>query len=131
MLRTITLLSFLATVASAFHTPTFSPRLTNTLLREQTEAIEEDDWDDLNVVANTEKFLRTKYPDFYDLVCKNENIWRTLKDSNECGYTLFVPNAKAFEDLGDKKRGQLEDIRNLETAQKMGVSFPTHQLDSL
>jgi uncharacterized surface protein with fasciclin (FAS1) repeats len=130
MLRAITILSLLAAVASAFHTPSFSPRLTNTVLREQKKVIEEDDWDDLDVVVNTEKFLKLKYPDFYDLMCKNQNIWRTLKESNDSGYTLFVPNAKAFEDLGDKKRGQLEDVRNLETAQKVGAYHvvPTEKL---
>mmetsp|Transcript_46924 Transcript_46924/g.69441 ORF Transcript_46924/g.69441 Transcript_46924/m.69441 type:complete len:222 (+) Transcript_46924:53-718(+) len=115
MLRTVLVLS-IALVANAFHVPSspaFSRR--NTLLRKTQ--------DDTNASVETEdveSVLAEMYPAFHSLVSKNENIWKTLGKS-ENGFTLFVPNAEAFEDLGDKKLLQIEDPRNLETVEKIGA----------
>lgn len=85
----------------------------------QSKTEQDDDWETAEGLKNIEKFLSKKFPDFYNLLCKNDSIWKTL---DECpSYTLFAPNAQAFEALGEKKRLQLEDPRNLETAQKMGL----------
>lgn len=68
-----------------------------------------------------ESLVRDNYPDFYKLLTKNENIFQQLeKDHGGC-YTIFAPNAQAFENLGEKRRMQLDDPRNVETAQKMGL----------
>jgi len=72
-------------------------------------------------ISNVEKFLNLKYPEFLTLLSKNEQAMKLLRESNNDGYTIFAPNAQAFADLGDKKRQQLEDPRNLETAEKMGA----------
>lgn len=71
---------------------------------------------------SVENVLKDKYPNFYSLLNKNENIWDQLeKDYGETGYTIFAPNFDAFAELTDKQRKQLQDPRNLETAQKMGL----------
>ena len=72
-------------------------------------------------ISNVEKFLDLKYPEFFKLLSKNEQAMKLLRETDNEGYTIFAPNAQAFEDLGDKKRKQLADPRNLETAQKMGA----------
>jgi uncharacterized surface protein with fasciclin (FAS1) repeats len=72
-------------------------------------------------ISNVEKFLQSKYPEFLALIGKNSQVMKTLRESNTEGYTLFAPNTEAFANLGDKKRAQLQDPRNLETAEKMGA----------
>ena len=37
----------------------------------------------------------------------------------EGGFTIFAPNEAAFEDLGDKLRSSLDDVRNDEMAEKI------------
>lgn len=68
--------------------------------------------------SNLDKFLSTKYPGFYYLLSKNEKVLKILQSNDPI--TVFAPNAAAFEKLGEKKLKQLEDPRNLETAEKMG-----------
>jgi uncharacterized surface protein with fasciclin (FAS1) repeats len=73
-------------------------------------------------VVSIEGVLKDNYPAFYALLSKNDNIFSQLEEAYaEKGYTIFAPNAAAFEALGEKKRLQLDDPRNLETAQKMGL----------
>ena len=73
-------------------------------------------------MVSMEQVLKDNYPSFYSLLSKNENIFNQLEEAYaDTGYTIFAPNEAAFEALGDKKRLQLEDPRNLETAQKMGL----------
>eukprot|EP00536_Pseudo-nitzschia_multiseries_P013297 jgi/Psemu1/211193/e_gw1.558.33.1 len=60
-------------------------------------------------------FLEKKYPDFYKLI--NDDMMKAIKQGS---VTIFVPNAAAFEGLGDKKRSQIEDPRNLEIREKIG-----------
>mmetsp|Transcript_13001 Transcript_13001/g.18404 ORF Transcript_13001/g.18404 Transcript_13001/m.18404 type:complete len:240 (+) Transcript_13001:95-814(+) len=106
------LISRSSTVSTVSNTPTV-------LFMEQ--EVNTDTWEeDSDPRSNVERFLEKKFPAFYNLLGKNDNIWKTLEDSKE-GYTLFAPSAKAFEDLGEKKLSQLEDPRNLETAQKIGL----------
>jgi uncharacterized surface protein with fasciclin (FAS1) repeats len=72
-----------------------------------------------NDVGEIQSFLEGNYPDFYRIVVKNEGVWKALGDAES--YTLFAPSAQAFESLGDKKRNQLDDPRNLETVEKIGM----------
>ena len=69
----------------------------------------------------TEAFLAQNYPAFFSIVTKNSQVMKLLRESARSGYTIFAPNAKAFEDLGDKKRIQLADDRNFETVEKIGA----------
>lgn len=114
MLRFITL-SCVVTMTSGFASvaPT---RATSTALR-----VEESSWEsDEFVRSNLDKFLSTKYPDFYKAAFdKNAEVCKVLQDSSSV--TVFVPNAKAFADLGDKKREQMSDPRNLEAVEKMAA----------
>ena len=69
-------------------------------------------------------FLSKKYPEFYKELVNDDmkKVFATsgtsLGQGKKC--TVFVPNAKAVEDLGDKKLKQLEDPRNVEIRDKMG-----------
>lgn len=72
--------------------------------------------------VTVERVLRDNYPEFHSLLSKNENIFSQLdNDFGENGYTIFAPNSEAFDNLSQKQRQQLDDPRNLETAQKMGL----------
>jgi len=73
-------------------------------------------------MVSVETVLKDNYPAFHKLLIKNERIFDTLaNDFGDSGYTIFAPSDAAFEALGEKKRAQLEDPRNLETAQKTGL----------
>jgi hypothetical protein len=63
-------------------------------------------------------FLEQKYPAFMQ-VLSNQDIWKELS-SGVGGYTVFAPNNKAFDKLGEKRLRQLNDPRNLETTEKIG-----------
>lgn len=69
---------------------------------------------------DVEAFLSSNYPEFHSLLSKNPGLFNEIADASN-GYTLFVPSAAAFADLGEKKLRQIEDPRNLETAQKLGL----------
>lgn len=72
--------------------------------------------------VTVERVLQDNYPEFHSLLSKNEKIFSQLEnDFGENGYTIFAPNSEAFKNLSQKQRQQLEDPRNLETAQKMGL----------
>mmetsp|Transcript_33295 Transcript_33295/g.33788 ORF Transcript_33295/g.33788 Transcript_33295/m.33788 type:complete len:225 (-) Transcript_33295:1900-2574(-) len=60
-------------------------------------------------------FLEKRYPSFYKLM--NDDMIKAIKQGSA---TIFAPNEKAFEKLGDKKISQIEDPRNLEIREKMG-----------
>jgi uncharacterized surface protein with fasciclin (FAS1) repeats len=72
-----------------------------------------------NDLGEIQSFLESNYPDFLGLVAKNEGLWKNLGDAES--FTLFAPNAEAFVALGDAKRRQLDDPRNLEAREKMGM----------
>lgn len=115
MLRTVVL--FGVAVTSAFHSTSVPStfRRPATLLRETNE-----DTGSGTNAQDLESFLAEKYPAFHGIVSLNESIWKTLKQSKE-GCTVFAPNAQAFEDLGEKKQLQLNDPRNVETAEKVAL----------
>lgn len=73
-------------------------------------------------VVTVEQVIKDNYPEFHALLSKNENIFEAMdKDLGEDGYTIFAPTSAAFEAVTDKQKKQLDDPRNLETAQKMGL----------
>ena len=75
----------------------------------------------LKAETKTEAYLAQNYPAFFSIVTKNAQVMKLLRESGRSGYTIFAPNSKAFEDLGDKKRMQMADDRNFETVEKIGA----------
>jgi uncharacterized surface protein with fasciclin (FAS1) repeats len=69
--------------------------------------------------SDLESLVKEEFSAFHSLLSLNEGIWKTVAES-EKGCTLFAPSDSAFDALGEKKLQQLKDLRNLETAQKMG-----------
>jgi uncharacterized surface protein with fasciclin (FAS1) repeats len=118
MLRAVVLMSTAVAMASSFQVlPQTRVRpVTATSLRDATE--NQGETETAEEKAKLETFMAKKFPAFHSLLLKDDSIYKGLKSSSN-GYTFFAPNAQAFEDLGEKKRVQLEDPRNLETAQKM------------
>jgi hypothetical protein len=88
---------------------------TTTLLRAESSP---DLSQDLLIVKN---YLKEHYPSISLLLEKNDVVWKALGGAEGGGFTIFAPNAAAFQNLGDTKQGQLQDIRNLETTEKMGA----------
>jgi uncharacterized surface protein with fasciclin (FAS1) repeats len=64
--------------------------------------------------------LADNYPQFSSLLKKNDRVWKALAGA-EGGFTVFAPNAAAYQAMGDTKRGQLLDVRNLETSEKVSM----------
>ena len=73
---------------------------------------------DQQSLVEARSFLEN-YPAFYNLIDKNDELWKKLSDGD--GYTMFVPTEEAFQELGDKKLKQMEDVRNTETKNKIGA----------
>lgn len=90
---------------------------------------DETDTEEEKSTQKVEAFLQQKFPSFYSILSKNDDVFKILGES-EKGYTLFAPNEEAFANLGDKKRQQLRDVRNEETAQKIGL-YHVVSLDKL
>jgi len=65
------------------------------------------------------KLLEAEYPHFDEIVGQNDYMWKQLSDAKS--FTIFVPNQKAYADLGAQKQEQLQDPRNLETTNKIGL----------
>lgn len=70
-------------------------------------------------MGEVQTFLQENHPEFDQLVKKNEELWKKLSDSDT--FTIFAPTSAAFEALGEKKRNQLQDPRNGELAEKIGM----------
>jgi uncharacterized surface protein with fasciclin (FAS1) repeats len=64
-------------------------------------------------------FLTKEYSAFAKFLSLNAGIWERL--DKELAATVFVPTNEAFEKLGEKRLRQLRDVRNEETAQKIGL----------
>jgi hypothetical protein len=75
-----------------------------------------------------DSFLEKKYPDFYGFI--NDDMMKEIKQGT---VTIFVPNAAAFNNLGDKKMSQINDPRNLEIREKMGSYhiIPEESVDAM
>jgi hypothetical protein len=69
--------------------------------------------------SSLDTFLSTKYPDFYSILNQNDEVAKVLNAQG--AITVFAPTAEAFENLGEKRRAQLVDPRNLETVEKIGA----------
>ncbi|KAL7533327.1 hypothetical protein ACHAWF_004471 [Thalassiosira exigua] len=67
---------------------------------------------------DVEDFLAENYPSCSALLAKNGDAMKKIIKSEE-GFTIFAPNEAAFSDLGERRRSQLEDIRNDEVTEKI------------
>ena len=111
MLRYVTmLLGMWNTLVNAFPVATTTPRRATILCAN----------DETATISDLEAFVSEEFPAFYSLLSMNKGIWKTIGEAEQ-GCTLFAPSDAAFDALGDKKLQQLKDIRNEETAQKMGL----------
>lgn len=71
-------------------------------------------------LSSIQQTLQDDYPGAATLFKQNGSVWKSLaRDSASNEFTLFAPNAKAMDDLGDAKLAQLLDPRNLETTEKI------------
>jgi len=78
----------------------------------------------LRDTSQVEDILKEQYPIFHELIMsRNVDVWKQLSDasSDESGFTIFAPNDDAMQNLGSKKLGQLGDVRNDETAEKIAA----------
>ena len=98
------------------------------VLGSTTQSRDVDDWEAAEYEAapptDLEKFLSTRFPEFWFLLQQNEAVLAVVRADvaqRPDGITLFAPNAQAFSALGPKRLSQLEDERNLETAAKMAA----------
>ena len=73
---------------------------------------------DLLLVKST---LEQNYPNFYQILQKNDAVWKALAGAEAGGFTIFAPNTAAFQALGQNKWDQLLDARNLEQTEKVGA----------
>jgi uncharacterized surface protein with fasciclin (FAS1) repeats len=66
-----------------------------------------------NSARDVEDYLAANYPACSSLLAKNADTMKKILKADD-GFTIFAPNSDAFDALGEKKRSQLEDIRNAE-----------------
>lgn len=71
-----------------------------------------------NSASDVEEYLANYYPSAFNLFARNGDAMKKILKS-EVGFTIFAPNEYAFNELGEKKREQLEDVRNDEMAEKI------------
>ena len=91
-----------------------APSLSSTRLHESSLDNALDANEDLLTVR---KYLEDNYENMNQIMVLNDAIWKSIGEGD--GFTIFVPNNEAFVNLGDAKQGQLLDVRNLETTQKI------------
>ena len=101
-----------ASAASAFHTNhllqatrPFSKRQLVVLSNSATEA---------------EEYVMKNFPTAWDLLQRNNDVMKKMNKA-ELGFTIFAPNEAAFQSLGDKRNGQLKDVRNEEVVEKIAA----------
>lgn len=68
--------------------------------------------------SDAEEYLSANHPSFSSLLSKNGDVAKKVLKS-ESGFTIFAPNESAFADLGEKRRSQLDDVRNDEVTEKI------------
>lgn len=71
-----------------------------------------------NAASDVEDYLAANYPSSSALLSKNGDTMKAIIKS-PVGFTIFAPNEAAFAELGEKRQGQLDDIRNVEVTAKV------------
>ena len=73
----------------------------------------------LRDTLGVEAHLNENYQRFSSLVFQNEELWKSLADTE--GYTVLAPNDAAFDALEGKVKEQLADPRNGEVVMQLGA----------
>lgn len=74
------------------------------------------------LTSQVEDVLKAQYPMFHKLIMStNADVWKELSEASADGFTVFAASDDAMRNLGDTKVSQLNDIRNVETAEKMAA----------
>lgn len=68
-----------------------------------------------NSANDVEEYLAAVFPACSALLAKNADVMKKIIKADN-GFTIFAPNNDAFAALGEKKRAQLDDIRNAEVS---------------
>lgn len=63
-------------------------------------------------------FIAANYPSCSTFLASNSDSMKNIIKA-DAGFTIFAPNEAAFKDLGEKRMGQLEDVRNVEMTGKI------------
>ncbi|GFH44194.1 hypothetical protein CTEN210_00668 [Chaetoceros tenuissimus] len=106
--------------AFAFQTSVSKLQLRSTALYETYESFESPNTS--TTTLQVENILKEQYPIFHKLIMsKNPQVWKELSEAGALGFTVFAVNDEAMRNLGEKRLGQLDDIRNEEAAQKMAA----------
>lgn len=74
----------------------------------------------LGAADDAQDFISKNHPQAFGLISKNNDAMKAINKSDS-GFTVFAPNQKAFDSLGEKKRGQLQDVRNEEVTEKIAA----------
>ena len=69
---------------------------------------------------DAQDYISKTHPGAFSLLSKNNDAMKAINKST-AGFTVFAPNEKAFESLGEKKRSQLQDVRNEEVTEKIAA----------
>lgn len=103
----LTMLSFIILLAIVATAAAFSPGATNrraVVVRSSSIS---------SSAGDVEDYLAKNYPSCSALLAKNGDAMKKVIKA-DAGFTIFVPNEAAFAALGEKRRSQLDDIRNAE-----------------
>ena len=103
----LTMLSFVILLAIVATAAAFSPGVTNrraVVVRSSSIS---------SSAGDVEDYLAKNYPSCSALLAKNGDAMKKVIKA-DAGFTIFVPNEAAFAALGEKRRSQLDDIRNAE-----------------
>jgi len=112
ILLSLVWLGFLSIGCQSFHVTTTQPN--RMILKSSLES-------DNESLLTVKAFLKENYPGFNMILEKNDIVWKALAGVDKEGFTIFAPNAVALAALGESKKQQLLDPRNLETTQKVGA----------
>ncbi|KAL7535912.1 hypothetical protein ACHAXR_006807 [Thalassiosira sp. AJA248-18] len=68
--------------------------------------------------SDAEEYLSANCPSYTSFLAKNGDAMKKAIKSEE-GFTIFAPTEAAFASLDEKKKEQLEDVRNTEVTMKI------------
>ncbi len=103
----LTMLTFIILLAIVATAAAFSPGATNR------RAVVARSSSISSSAGDVEDYLAKNYPSCSALLAKNGDAMKKVIKA-DAGFTIFVPNEAAFAALGEKRRSQLDDIRNAE-----------------
>jgi len=73
---------------------------------------------------DAENFITESYPTFFTKILSASGAaLKALRKDDKGGFTIFVLGESAMQSLGEKRLGQLEDVRNGETTEKIAEYY--------